>query len=1140
MLDHVRHTGLSRNKDFSMNPKKTPFALLVIISLLANALLLPLQGAQPAFAALPVVDDFENGLPAGFDGAVAIGFNTFQDPNSTVSIATATTPPAPVPGAGTPNSVLQISLNVVAYAGVTHSFENSAVNQWVSQDWSAYAGISFWLYGNNSGTTLFVDVLDNRNPGATRDDAERWSVDLQDNFSGWRQIQIPFDTLRRKEIGNGAPNDGLGLTEVHGWAFGAVTTPAPQTYYIDQVTLYGTAPIRPLTVGFSTINYSVTEGGVATITAKLSKPSSDPVIVNYATKPGTAIPDRDYVPTSGTLTFPPNVTLQSFTVTTMDDQKYRGERGVLVELSNPSGGLALGLPPVARLAIRDNEAYDPALLDDFVSYPYLWSVDKKATLTNPEITAGDPLALPGQGAYENVLQASTKNGPGSFVFGRTFPAAQDWRDAAGLNFWYYGQNSGRDIEVQLTNNRASGIDPAQWKLVWSDEFNGNVGTAPNPGVWGYEIGDGTANGIPGWGNDELEYYTDSPDNVAMDGQGNLALTVKKAEGSLLCYYGPCQYTSARLLTKNRFEVAYGRIEARVKVPRGAGLWPAFWMLGTDIDRVGWPQTGEIDIMEYVGRLPNSVFGTIHGPGYSGGQSYGQTYDLGRPVADDFHTYAVEWQPNKIVWYFNGIQYHQATPNDAFLQGKQWVFNHPFYMLLNVAVGGNFGGPVGADTVFPQSTLVDYVRLYQPEPQSIVFRTAFRDSFSGWQKVSLPFTAFQGPQNTALDLSAVSSVSFKTQGGLPRPVLLDQLRLTCASDVTVTSTADSGAGSLRQALGSVCVNGTVRFSPALAGQTIILLSGPLTLGQNVTLDGTAAPGLTLSGNNTDRVLIVNGGVTAAVRSLTLANGYGFQLAGGVLNNGTLTLDRVIVTGNVMSTNAGDFWQGGGGIYNGSGASLTLVDSTVSGNRAGWSGGGIYSFFNTTTIIVRSTISGNVSNDVGGGIRSLGNMTITNSTLSGNTSTGWHGGAIFHTDGAMEILNSTIANNTGPDWAPSALFLGSYNPAVVPSLKLTNTLITGNRWYACERFASGGAVTLISGGHNLVQDDSCNPLASDLILSDALLGPLADNDGPTWTHALLPGSPALDAADDSACPATDQRSITRPQGPRCDIGSFERAP
>jgi hypothetical protein len=288
------------------------------------------------------------------------------------------------------------------------------------------------------------------------------------------------------------------------------------------------------------------------------------------------------------------------------------------------------------------------------------------------------------------------------------------------------------------------------------------------------------------------------------------------------------------------------------------------------------------------------------------------------------------------------------------------------------------------------------------------------------------------------------------------------------------------------------------------------------------------------------LIVNGGVTAAVRSLTLANGYGFQLAGGVLNNGTLTLDRVIVTGNVMSTNAGDFWQGGGGIYNGSGASLTLVDSTVSGNRAGWSGGGIYSFFNTTTIIVRSTISGNVSNDVGGGIRSLGNMTITNSTLSGNTSTGWHGGAIFHTDGAMEILNSTIANNTGPDWAPSALFLGSYNPAVVPSLKLTNTLITGNRWYACERFASGGAVTLISGGHNLVQDDSCNPLVSDLILSDALLGPLADNGGPTWTHALLPGSSALDAADDSVCPSTDQRSITRPQGPRCDIGSFERAP
>jgi hypothetical protein len=167
--------------------------------------------------------------------------------------------------------------------------------------------------------------------------------------------------------------------------------------------------------------------------------------------------------------------------------------------------------------------------------------------------------------------------------------------------------------------------------------------------------------------------------------------------------------------------------------------------------------------------------------------------------------------------------------------------------------------------------------------------------------------------------------------------------------------------------------------------------------------------------------------------------------------------------------------------------------------------------------------------------LGNATIVNSTISGNTAIGWHGGAIFHTDGVMEILNSTIANNIAPDWGSSAIFLGSYS-SVVPELKLTNTIITGNQWYACEWHASG-AVSLVSGGHNLVQDDSCNPVASDLINGEAGIGPLADNGGPTWTHALAPSSPAIDAGDDSVCPATDQRGVIRPQGTACDIGSYE---
>ena len=1118
-----------------MRKKHAIFSIILVLSVLLNAV----GVVNPALAAvLPVVDDFESGLPTGADpNGIAVGFVTFNDPNSSVAISTTTTPPAPVPGASEPNTVLKMDLSVVSYAGFVHNFENTSVDTWVPQDWSAYEGLSFWLYGNNSGTTMFVDVLDNRNPGSTRDDAERWSIDIPDNFSGWQEIRIPFESMRRKEIGNGAPNDGFGLTEVYGWALGTITTPSPQTYYVDNAMVYGVAPVRPLTVGFTSIDYRFTEGTDATLTARLSKPSSDPVTVQYATSYGSAIADRDYTPVSGTLTFPPNSTLQSFTIQTYDNQKYQGERGVLVQLSNPTGGLALGIPPVTRLTILDNESYDSTLLDDFESYPYLWAVDPKAALSNLEIASGDPLALPDQGDFEHVLQTVTTNGTRSYSFSRTFPIGQDWSSSGGLNFWYYGRNTNRNVGLSLDNTPAISSDPSSWRLVWSDEFNTSAGTAPNASVWGQEVGDGTANGIAGWGNSELEYYTGGTENVSTDGNGNLQITVKEADGSLLCYYGPCEYTSARLLTKNRFEVAYGRVEARIRVPQGAGLWPAFWMLGTDIDQVNWPQTGEIDIMEFVGRRPNEVFGTLHGPGYSGGQSYGRVHDLGGPVSDAFHVFAVEWQPDRIVWFIDGIPYFTATPDDAFLQDKQWVFNHPFFLLLNVAIGGNFGGPVGAETTFPQSMLVDYVRLYQTRTPSVTFQTSFRDNFSGWQKISIPFSNFVNEDGLVLDTGNIRTLRFTVPGGYRQPVLVDQIRLNCPSEVTVMNNADDGAGSLRKALNTVCVDGTVTFSDTLTGQTIALLSGPLTLGKNVTIDASAAPGLTLSGNDTDRVFIVNAGTTATVKHLTVTDGYGWQLGGGILNNGSLTLDHVNVTGNTMATNAGDYWQGGGGIYSGDGATLQLIDSSVSNNHAAWSGGGIYSFFNTTTTIIRSTISGNVSSDVGGGIRSLGDFTIIDSTISGNTATGWHGGAIFQTDGDIIITNSTITNNIAPDWAPSTLFIGQFGGGFVPKLTLTNTIITGNRWYACEKFASGTVGNVVSGGHNLVQDDSCNPAASDLIGANAQLGPLADNGGPTLTHALLPGSPAIDGGDDAACSATDQRGITRPQGTHCDIGSYE---
>jgi len=250
-------------------------------------------------------------------------------------------------------------------------------------------------------------------------------------------------------------------------------------------------------------------------------------------------------------------------------------------------------------------------------------------------------------------------------------------------------------------------------LAWSDDFDGPAGAPPDPATWGHDLGDGSAIGLPGWGNNELQWYTDDPADVALDGDGHLAITVRHAADDLECYYGPCAYTSGRLLTKDRFEFQHGYLEARIRVPGGHGLWPAFWLLGSNVEDVGWPASGEIDVMEFVGRRPSEVLGTLHGPGYSGSGGITGRIDLGVPVPDAFHTVALEWEPGRMAWFLDGERYHEVT--DSQVAPNEWVFEQPFFMLLNVAVGGNFGGPVFPDTVFPARMLVDYVRLYQPEP-----------------------------------------------------------------------------------------------------------------------------------------------------------------------------------------------------------------------------------------------------------------------------------------------------------------------------------------------------------------------------------------------------------------------------------------
>lgn len=246
------------------------------------------------------------------------------------------------------------------------------------------------------------------------------------------------------------------------------------------------------------------------------------------------------------------------------------------------------------------------------------------------------------------------------------------------------------------------LDPEvpDWQLVWQDEFDGSEGQSPDAAKWVYDIGTGDN----GWGNQELQYYTNRSENVSLDGSGNLAITARRES------FGGQPFTSARIKTQGLFEQTYGRFEARIKMPWGPGIWPAFWMLGSDIETSGWPVCGEIDIMEYRGQQPNLIHGSIHGPGYSGGAAITKSFGFENNRFDvDFHLFAVEWSSEYLRFYVDDVLYQEIKPEDV---SGQWVFNKPFFIILNVAVGGNYVGFPTSQTPFPQTMLIDYVRVYK--------------------------------------------------------------------------------------------------------------------------------------------------------------------------------------------------------------------------------------------------------------------------------------------------------------------------------------------------------------------------------------------------------------------------------------------
>jgi beta-glucanase (GH16 family) len=274
-----------------------------------------------------------------------------------------------------------------------------------------------------------------------------------------------------------------------------------------------------------------------------------------------------------------------------------------------------------------------------------------------------------------------------------------------ISEWIFGMASLLLVSLPSCSNSPSNTPapPPSSVLTWSDEFSGTNGSFPDAGKWVVETGG------KGWGNNELETYTKRTQNLHVQ-DGNLIITASKET-----YTGTDgvtrQYTSARIKTAGLFDQKYGRFEARIKIPEGQGMWPAFWMLGDNIDTLGWPDGGEIDIMENIGKEPDKAHGTIHGPGYSGSGGLGGTFTLpSGKLADGFHIFAVEWETAAIRFYVDGNLYETRTPADL-PPGTKWVFDHPFFIILNVAVGGDWPGSPDDTTVFPQTMAVDYVRVY---------------------------------------------------------------------------------------------------------------------------------------------------------------------------------------------------------------------------------------------------------------------------------------------------------------------------------------------------------------------------------------------------------------------------------------------
>ena len=688
------------------------------------------------------VDDFEMDelLQAQDSFGNNIGFVTWGDTGGNVELRL-----FEATRSGDQTTALTIDYEIAAWGGFTHVFNDG--ENWIAQNWRAYNAISFWFLGSNTGAEIQLEIFDNRDPNRDGNSAERWFYRFPDDSYGWKQVEVPFEAFQRRSDWQpeGAPDDGFNLDAVHGYAFGMPPGVGDAFAIIDDVMLVFlpgvSLPGLPAPEPAAAEPAAAQPAEVALNEALLAPMDhAEPVLVEgfedglhyVAQADGPAIGFVPWGDSSGNAVI--GVTqLIPFTELAIPQSEAHNQAlrvdynigawgGFTNAFNDGSGWLSQdwtghnalrfwlygnSTGQIIQVAVFDNRAPDSnADTAERFFYHLVDDYDGWQQFTIPFAhfqRRGDwqPGGAPDDGFNLNAIHG--------FAFG--FPAG------VGAQTAYLDQveivvvddpsqvlMNAHDMVAGVEIDESIGWDTREWELLWSDEFDAESGAPINDANWSCEVGG------HGWGNNEMEYYTDRIENAAHDGDGHLVITAREETlPDSSCHYGECLYTSARCITMDKVEFTYGRVEARINIPNGQGIWPAFWMLGANFPEVGWPLSGEIDILENVGEK-NVVYGALHGPGYSGAGNLGYVFRSDANFDEGFHVYAIDWDEQVIRWYVDGELANLISVND--LDGKQWVYDHDFFLLMNVAVGGYWPGYPDETTEFPQEMLVDYVRVYQ--------------------------------------------------------------------------------------------------------------------------------------------------------------------------------------------------------------------------------------------------------------------------------------------------------------------------------------------------------------------------------------------------------------------------------------------